>query len=151
MQLPLSVIITTFNEAHNIKAVIDSVEGVDEIIVVDSYSTDGTADLALELEKVTLFQREYVGPADQKNWAIPLAKNDWILILDADERVTPPLKQEIAKIITNGSSIDAYWIHRQNFFLGRLVRYSGWQNDAVIRLIKRDKCRYNLKRVHEEI
>ena len=116
MRLPLSVIITTFNEAHNIKAVVDSVEGVDEIIIVDSFSTDDTLSLVEQMENVTLFKREYIGPADQKNWAIPLAKNEWVLILDADERVTPSLKQEIAQIISKESSTDAFWIHRQNFF-----------------------------------
>ena len=149
--MKLSVLITTYNEAENIEGVLGSVANwVDEIIIVDSFSTDDTVALAKAFD-VKILQRKYVSPADQKNWIIPQAANDWILILDADERVTPKLKTEIVTLLQEQPSKDAYWIPRQSFFMGKKVRYSGWQGDAVIRLIKRDKCRYDDVQVHEEI
>lgn len=148
---PLSVIITTFNEADHIKGVIASVAEADEILVIDSFSEDDTRALA-QAQGATVFERAYAGPADQKNWAIPKAKHDWVLILDADERVTPALWQEIQAVLSKDDiPYDGFWIDRQNYFMGQKVKYSGWQGDAVIRLIRRDVCRYNNKQVHEEI
>ena len=151
MEVPISVIITTFNEAHNIEGVLQSVLWSAEIIVVDSFSTDGTAELAKKYDQVSVLTRAYKGPADQKNWAIPQAKQEWVLILDADERIPSELRAEIIQLVQTQPTEDAFWINRKNYFLGQPVHYSGWQNDAVIRLIKRDRCRYNQKRVHEEI
>ena len=151
MRRKLTVIITTFNEEDHIEAAIQSVQFADEIIIVDSFSKDRTVEIALKYtDKV--WKRDYLGPSDQKNWAIPQAQNEWVLILDADERVSPALETELTQLL-NATSIneDAFWIPRQNFFMGKMVRYSGWQNDAVIRLIQRDKCRYNTRQVHEEI
>ena len=151
MKHNLSVILTTFNEEHNIEQVLKSVDWADEIIIVDSFSKDRTTDLA-KVHTNKIYERAYSGPADQKNWAIPQATHEWVLILDADERVTPELKTEIVRQINMvDNPHDAFWISRQNYFLGGKINYSGWQNDAVIRLIRRDKCRYNNKQVHEEI
>ncbi|NUN99197.1 MAG: glycosyltransferase family 2 protein [Saprospiraceae bacterium] len=148
----LSVIITTFNEADNIAGVLASVDWADEIIVVDSFSTDNTTALAQQHPKVRLLQRKYIGPSDQKNWAIPQAKHEWILLLDADERVTPTLRSEIEMWLGRGSiPYDAFWIGRNNHFLGQRINYSGWQGDAVVRFFRRDVCRYDDKQVHEEI
>lgn len=147
----LSVIITTFNESHNIRAVLESVRWADEIMIVDSFSSDDTVQIAKTYTDFVV-QRRYTGPADQKNWAIPQVKNDWILLLDADERVTPELKHEIQGWLNKDSiPFDAFWIGRQNYFMGKKIRYSGWQGDAVIRFFRRDTCRYNDKQVHEEI
>jgi glycosyltransferase involved in cell wall biosynthesis len=147
----LSVIITTFNEEHNIEGVLESIRWADDILIVDSFSTDRTLDLARKFQ-VRILQRAYQGPADQKNWAIPQARNEWILLLDADERVTTALKKEVQQILGQPEVLfDAFWIGRQNFFMGRKVRFSGWQGDAVIRLFRRDLCRYNDQQVHEEI
>ena len=149
-KINISVLFTTFNEAHNIEAALKSVLGwADEIIVVDSFSTDGTVDI-LKKYNVTIFQREYIGPSDQKNWGIPQAKNEWILLMDADERATPEMQSEITNIL-RGVNFDCYWIGFQHYFMGKRVNYSGWQNDKTIRLIRRDVCRYNDNRVHEEI
>lgn len=148
---PLSVIITTLNEEDNIEGVITSVKGAAEVLVIDSFSEDNTRVLA-EAKGATVYERKYAGPADQKNWAIPKAKYEWILILDADERVTPALWQEIQQLLSQETiPYDGFWISRQNYFMGQKVNYSGWQGDAVIRLIRRDICRYNQKQVHEEI
>jgi len=146
----LTAIIPTFNEAHNIIDAIKSIEFADEIMIVDSFSTDKTVDLAKPLSN-TILKREFEYPASQKNWAIPQAKHQWILLLDADERVTSKLKDEIIKIINSNTIYSGFWIKRKNYFMGKKVRFSGWQGDKVIRLFKRDECKYEDKYVHEEI
>lgn len=146
----ISGIITTYNEEDNIEAAIDSMSWVDEVIVVDSFSTDKTVSLA-EKKGARVLQRIYDNPSNQKNWAIPQAKNQWIFLLDADERCTVELKNEILELVSSESKCDAYWIKRQNKFMGEIIRFSGWQDDKVIRLFKRDNCKYNDKWVHEEI
>lgn len=147
----LTAIIPTGNEIHNIEAVIASVSFANEVLVVDSYSTDGTYEKAKQLA-TKVIQREYQYSASQKNWAIPQAKHEWILLVDADERVTPELETEI-KSILNKKNIEevAFWIGRANHFMGQRVHYSGWRNDKVIRLFKRDFCKYENKQVHAEI
>ncbi|WP_452231834.1 glycosyltransferase family 2 protein [Lacinutrix sp. MEBiC02595] len=147
----LTAIIPTGNEIHNIEAVIASVSFADEILVVDSFSTDGTFEKAQELA-TKVIRREYEYSASQKNWAIPQAKHEWILLVDADERVTPELREEIqAKLKESKIEHTAYWIGRMNHFMGERVHYSGWRNDKVIRLFKRDLCTYEDKHVHAEI
>ncbi len=160
----LSVIYTTFNEIDIIGRSLDSLGGLgEEVIVVDSFSTDGTAELLRARPEVTLYQREYRGPSDQKNWAIGQAANEWILLLDADEIVTDELRSEIslhlravgrqvpASIRGARPDKDAYWIHRNNFFMGRRIYHSGWAGERVVRFFHRDRARYNSKQVHEEI
>ena len=122
----------------------------DDILVVDSFSTDKTVAIVGEYP-ARLEQRKYIGPADHKNWAIPQAKNEWILLLDADERITPALEKEIKNILSNQPTESGFWVYRQNHFMGKKVRFSGWQDDKVIRLFKRDECRYEDKYVHAEI
>ncbi|MBO3097371.1 glycosyltransferase family 2 protein [Gelidibacter pelagius] len=147
----LTAIIPTGNEIHNIEAVIASVDFADEILVVDSLSTDGTFEKAQELA-TKVIRRDYQYSASQKNWAIPQAKYEWILLVDADERVTPELKAEILDILKNPDpKTVAYSIGRINNFMGERVHYSGWRNDKVIRLFKRDFCKYEDKHVHAEI
>ena len=147
----ITAIIPTGNEIHNIEAVIASVDFADEILVVDSYSTDGTFEKAQKLASKVI-RREYKYSASQKNWAIPQAKHEWILLVDADERVTPELKAEIESVLKKETIEEtAFWIGRMNHFMGERVNYSGWRNDKVIRLFKRDFCTYEDKHVHAEI
>ncbi len=146
----ISAIIPTFNEEHNIASAIDAVSWADEVIVVDSLSSDKTVEIAKQ-KGVRLLQREYENSASQKNWAIPQATHSWIFLLDADERVTEELKKEIVDLVKKPLEKDAYWIRRSNYFMGKRVRFSGWQGDKVIRLFNRDKCRYQEKHVHSEI
>lgn len=146
----ITAIIPTFNEAHNIEAAIQSVQWADEIIVVDSFSEDTTVEIATRLG-AKIFQRKYINSANQKNWIIPQATHDWVFILDADERVTEDLKKEIQQILQQPLEKDAYWINRQNFFMGKKIHYSGWRGDAVIRLLRKEKCRYQDLKVHAEI
>lgn len=147
----ITAIIPTFNEEHNIAAAIDSVIWADEIIVVDSFSSDKTVEIAKE-KGVRILQREYGNSASQKNWTIPQASHEWIFLLDADERVDESLKNEVVSILSlNKAPFQAYWIKRRNFFMDKEVRFSGWQGDKVIRLFMRDNCRYEEKSVHAEV
>ncbi|EDP71892.1 glycosyl transferase, family 2 [Flavobacteriales bacterium ALC-1] len=147
----ITAIIPTGNEIHNIEHAIESVSFADEILVVDSYSNDGTFKKAQELAD-RVIRRKYEYSASQKNWAIPQAKHEWILLLDADERVTTELKKEIQEILKSPpKNIVAFWMGRNNHFMGERVKYSGWRNDKVIRLFKRDFCMYEDKYVHAEI
>lgn len=148
----ITAIIPTFNEENNIKEVLESVGFADELLVVDSFSTDQTLEIARQFP-TRIIQREYQNSASQKNWAIPQATHEWILLVDADERVTPALRDEILQLIHQWSDTQpvAFWIGRINHFMGQQVRFSGWQNDKVIRLFRKDKCRYEEKKVHAEI
>lgn len=147
----VTAIIPTFNEEHNIKSALDSVKWADEIIVVDSFSTDNTIKIAKD-NGAKILQREYEHSASQKNWAIPQANNEWIFLLDADERVDSKLEKEIKAILNNkDNKHSAFWIRRRNFFMESEIKYSGWQGDRVIRLFKRDECKYENKSVHAEI
>ncbi|MEL7219756.1 MAG: glycosyltransferase family 2 protein [Bacteroidota bacterium] len=153
MALCLSIVVTTYNEADNIGRCLASVENLsDDILVVDSFSTDGTVAIA-EQYGARVLQRTYQGPADQKNWAIPQAKNEWVLLLDADEEVSPALAQEVTQLLQQETppGQEVYWIRRNNYFLGQAIKYSGWQGDKVVRLFLRDKARYTDLQVHEEI
>jgi glycosyltransferase involved in cell wall biosynthesis len=146
----LSVIITTFNEEVNIADCIESVLWADEILVVDSFSTDRTVEEAQQYP-VQLLQREYYGSAAQKNWAIDRVSHDWVLIIDADERVTQELAAEILRLLATGPAADGYFIRRENVFVDRVMRHSGWSTDKVIRLFRREKGRYPNRRVHADL
>ena len=150
---PLSIIYTTFNERDIIERSLATVSGwSDDLTVVDSFSTDGTAELLDARPDVQLVQRAYRGPSDQKNWALSRAAHEWVLILDADELVTPELRAEIEALLARPTiPYDVYWIGRNNHFLGRRIRHSGWSGDRVVRLVRRDLARYDKKQLHEEI
>jgi len=146
----LSVIIPCKNEAKNIAACVNPLLSIaDEVIVADSGSSDATIDLARELG-CRVIEREYVHSGDFKNWAIPQAKNNWVLLVDADERVTPELAQEV-KAALQQNDHDGFWIHRLNHFMGKPVRHGVWSNDSVLRLFKRDLARYSGDTDHAEI
>ncbi len=147
--LGLTAIVITQNEEENIGECLESLRFADEIMVVDSFSTDSTPDLARQ-HGARLLQHQYVSPAAQRNWAIPQASHEWVLILDADERVTPELREEIVGILRTPDR-DGYEMKRRNFFLGSEIRYSGWQHDWVLRLFPREKGRYPEKYVHERL
>ncbi|HBL27838.1 MAG TPA: glycosyltransferase family 2 protein [Acidobacteria bacterium] len=147
----VSAIITTFNEEQNIAECIESLLWCDEILVVDSFSTDRTPEIAQRYEKVRFFQRTYFGSASQKNWAMDQVPNDWILIFDADERCTPALQQEIETLLAAGAKHEAYTIRRRVWFLGKVIRFSGWQHDQVVRLVRRGSARYPNRRVHADM
>ena len=147
---PVSVIITTFNEEWNIADCIESVLWADEIFLVDSYSTDRTMEIARQYPIVTR-RREYFGSAAQKNWSIDRVKHDWVLILDADERVPEDLAGEILEILATEPEYRGYYIRRQNIIPGKMIKHSGWSTDKVIRLFHRAHGRYPNRRVHADV
>ena len=152
MRVPVSAIITTFNERDFIEDCVRSVEWADEIYLIDSFSTDGTVELLREkFPRIRLEQREYLGAASQKNYAIDRAQHDWIFYIDSDERVTPELRGEILRTLEHHLGHWGYSIGRRNFMLGQEVRYSGLQRDRVTRLFHRQHARYPNRRVHADL
>jgi glycosyltransferase involved in cell wall biosynthesis len=147
----VSAIITTFNEEANIAGCLESLLWCDEILVVDSFSTDRTPEIVRGYEKVRFHQRTYFGSASQKNWAMDQVASCWILIFDADERCTPALQKEIEALLAAGPTHEAYTIKRRVYFLGHVIRFSGWQHDRVVRLIKNGSARYPNRRVHADM
>ncbi|HFS67215.1 MAG TPA: glycosyltransferase [Flavobacteriia bacterium] len=146
----LTAIIPTLNEESNIAEAIKNVQFADEIIIIDSFSTDKTVAIAKKF-KVHILQRNFDNFSSQKNFAIQKASNNWILILDADERLPKEAVFEIKNLLQNNLKADAYWMKRQNYLLDKKINFSGWQNDKVIKLFNRKKALYNGKYVHEEI
>lgn len=142
----ISVIIITKNEEQNITDCLNSVKWADEIIIIDAESSDNTIELAKKFtDKV--FIRKWNGYSDQKNYALSLARNEWVLSLDADERITNELKNEI--LFSDLSISDGYKISRANYFLGRLIRGCGWSHDYQLRLFRKSKSKVTERMVHE--
>jgi len=147
--LPLSVAIITKNEEHNIEDALKSVADAREIIVVDSFSSDKTVEICRKYtEKV--FQHHWEGFAKQKQKAVDYAGGEWILILDADERVTPELKTEIKSAISN-ADCNGYYIPRENYFIGKCIKHGGWWPDQTLRLFKKNKGHFEVREVHEKV
>jgi len=148
----LTVLIPCKDERRNIRPCIESVRPVaDEILVADSGSTDGTLDIVRQLGGCRVIEREYVDSGNFKNWAIPQAGHGWVLLVDADERLTQPLADEIQRVLARKPDSDGYWIYRANYFMGHRIRFSGWQNDRVLRLFRRDLARYDDLGDHAEV
>ncbi|WP_241507614.1 glycosyltransferase family 2 protein [Chryseobacterium piscium] len=147
----ISALLIVFNEEKNIEEALNSVKFADEIIVLDSFSTDKTVDIIKnQFPTVKLYQNKFEDFTKQRNLCISYAKNDWILFLDADERITSELKNEILKEIKKPNTKKAYFFKRKFFFMGEKVNYSGTQNDKNIRLFKKEVAHYDEnKRVHE--
>lgn len=135
-KFPLSACIITFNEESRIRDCLESVTWADEIIVVDSLSTDKTVDICREYTR-QVYQRTWPGNVDQKNYAIGLAKNDWILSLDADERLSPGLIEEIQEALHNPGDVVGFFFPRRSFYLGRWICHGEWYPDHQLRLFKR--------------
>ncbi|MEW6601027.1 MAG: glycosyltransferase family 2 protein [Nitrospirota bacterium] len=146
---PISVVIVTKNEEINIEDALKSVADANEIIVVDSFSTDRTVDICRKYtDKV--HQHEWQGFARQKQTAVDYAEGPWVLILDADERVTPELKAEILKNISD-TNVNGFYMPRENYFIGKRIRYGGWWPDYTLRLFQKDKGRLGPREVHERV
>ncbi len=148
--LPLSVAIITLNEEERLTDCLKSVSFATDIVVVDSGSTDNTAAIAKSYG-ARIFQEVWQGFGVQKQRAIDHCRNKWVLVLDADERVSPELKKEIQSVLGDQHSNKAYNIPRKNLFLNRWIRHAGWYPDHVVRLINKECCRMNTKPVHESI
>jgi glycosyltransferase involved in cell wall biosynthesis len=148
--MKLSVIIITKNEAENIQACLDSVKFANEWIIVDSGSTDGTLDIARAAGATVIETADWPGFGPQKNRALDAATGDWVLSIDADERIPPELRDEIlAAIASNANS--AYALPRLSSYCGYFVHHSGWYPDYIVRLFKRDAGRFSADLVHESV
>lgn len=144
----LSVIVITKNEAHNISECLKNVRWADEIIVVDAESKDNTiARAKLFTEKI--FIKPWMGFAAAKQFALEQCNGEWILWLDADERVLPELAEEIQTLMKSGSKHAAFMVSRRAYFLGRWIKHSGWYPGRVVRLFRKVKGRFNSAAVHE--
>ena len=146
----LSSIVITLNEEHNIAECLASVGFSDEIIVVDSGSTDRTVQLAQAAGAKVISTSGWPGFGPQKNVALSHATQPWVLSIDADERVTPALREEIERTIA-AARFDAYDIPRRSSFCGRFMAHSGWYPDRVTRLFKREAGRFSDDLVHERV
>jgi len=148
----LTVLIPCKDEIQHIRACVDSVRPIaDEILVADSGSTDGTLDVVRSLGGCRVIEREYVNSADFKNWAIPQAKHEWVMVVDSDERVTSSLAGEILRLLENEPGCDGYSLRRDNFFLGHPIRHCGWNTSRLVRLFRREGSQYETRRVHANV
>lgn len=147
----LSAILITRNEAHNLPDCLASLQGLaDEIVIVDNGSSDGTVALAEAQGARVIRTDDWPGFGPQKNRALDAARGDWVLSIDADERVTPALADEIRQAIAADG--DAAWeMPRLSWYCGRFIRHSGWRPDHVLRLFRRGQARFSDDLVHERV
>lgn len=147
----LSVIVITKNEAADIRACLESVAWADEIVVVDSGSADDTVAIAREFTQ-QVYEHDWPGFGKQKNRALDYAMGDWVLSLDADERVTPELRAAIEEVLRGGGdACAAYRVSRLSSYCGRFMRHSGWYPDRIVRLFRRGAARFSNDLVHERL
>ncbi|MCZ6594438.1 MAG: glycosyltransferase family 2 protein [Bacteroidetes bacterium] len=146
----ISALAITLNEAEAIEDFIKSLWFTDEIIIIDSYSSDDTVALASQYEKVTVLKRKFDNFSEQKNYAISQAKNDWVVFFDPDEEVTQDMAKEILDALKAPKAI-AYYVKREMYFMGKRIKYSGFQTDWVIRAFKKEHCQFNGDLVHETL
>ena len=147
----LSVIVITRNEQANLHGCLSSVKDIaHEIVVVDSSSSDDTLAIASSFNAVISSPTDWPGFGAQKNRALDMATQNWVLSIDADERLTQELRDEIQAVLSNPPG-DCYAIPRRSYYCGRLINYSGWNPDFVSRLFKRGTARFSDHLVHEKL
>ena len=145
----LSVYVMTFNEKDKIKDCLESVKWADEIVLMDSYSTDGTVDIARQYG-AKIVQKEFVGFGKLRNIALENCSNEWVLSVDADERVTEELKTRSFKSLLRGPDADAYFVPRKSHFLKYWVKHCGWYPDyRQPQFFNKKKMHYTAQMVHE--
>ncbi|PQL90126.1 glycosyltransferase [Apibacter sp. wkB309] len=148
----ITALCITYNEEDNVDRFMKDISFADEIIVVDSFSTDKTKERFKKYPNVIFIERVFDNFTNQKNFAIERATHEWIVFFDLDEHIPTPLINEILNTVNSLNPKDAYWIKRNFYFKDKLLKHSGWKNDKVIRLFKKDKSLYkSSKLVHEEI
>lgn len=147
----LSVIIITQDEAHNIGPCLESVRFADEVVVLDGGSSDRTREIASEMGAKLHVASDWQGFGVQKNRVLALATQEWVLSLDADERVSPELVASITAVIGGNAARDAYEMSRLTWYCGRFLRHSGTAPDYVLRLFRRGTARFSDHLVHERL
>ena len=148
--MTISVVVITRNEQAGIRGCLDSVKWADEIVVLDSGSTDATVQICRQYTQ-RVYETDWPGFGPQKNRALAQAGGEWVLSLDADERVSPELRDEIMAIVSGNGKFDAYAIPRLSSYCGRFMRHGGWWPDYVTRLFRRGKGRFSDDLVHERL
>lgn len=153
MKTSISVVISAYNEELKIADALESVKDfADEIIVVDNSSTDKTVSIAKKYTKKVFTQKNNPDDIDrQKNFGFSKATKEWTLSLDADERVTPELAEEIREVVSRDTSIASYWIPRRNIIFGKWIEHTGWYPDYQLRLFKTAEGKYTKEHYHEFI
>lgn len=147
----VSAILITKNEIQNLPACLEGLSWCIEIIVVDSGSTDGSVTLARRLGARVESRPDWAGFGPQKNRALDLAQGDWVFSIDADERVTPALAEEIQSAVQCADAPDAFSLPRLSSYCGQFMRHGGWYPDRVVRLFRRGKARFSDDIVHESV
>jgi glycosyltransferase involved in cell wall biosynthesis len=147
-KIPISVAIITQNEESNILACLESITWADEIIVVDAFSEDKTTEIAAKFTD-KIYKKEWAGFSKQKQFALDQCTNEWVLSLDADERVRPELADEITKTLRTNPIADGYLIARRSYFLNNWIKQCGWYPGYQVRLFKKSKTKLSESRVHE--
>lgn len=145
----VSALVIAYNEEPNIRACLETLTWADEIVLVDSFSTDATEKIAREFtEKV--YQHEFRGFGRLRNEALTHTSHEWVFSLDTDERATPEVRDEIRRVLKDEPDADAYFVPRRNYFLGRWIRHSGWYPDyRQPQLFRKTRMRYREDLVHE--
>ncbi|MFQ5862625.1 MAG: glycosyltransferase family 2 protein [Candidatus Brocadiales bacterium] len=148
---PISVCIITYNEEPKIRRCLESVKWAEEIVVVDSGSTDKTVEICREYTE-RVYQRPFPGHIEQKNNALNLATHEWVLCIDADECLSPELAREIQEeLSTNGSIYAGYFLPRHTYFLGKWINHCGWYPDYKLRLFRKDLGRWGGINPHDRV
>jgi glycosyltransferase involved in cell wall biosynthesis len=147
----LSAIVITMNNERTLRRCLESLRWVDEIIVVDSGSTDSTHDICRELGAHVHLTADWPGYGPQKNRALDRATGDWVISVDSDEWITPELRDEIQRSVAILTALPAYAMPRRSSFCGRYMRHSGWWPDYVVRLFRRDAGRFTDDHTHERL
>ncbi|HET9888241.1 MAG TPA: glycosyltransferase family 2 protein [bacterium] len=150
--IPLSVLVIAKNEEDNLPECLASCRFAGEVLVVDAGSADRTREIA-QAAGARVVEHSFESHAKQKNWGLQQLANDWVLVVDADERVPETLALEIRALLAReaGPPRAGYWIYRRSTFLGREIRGAGWQRDRVLRFFDRRRARYAERLIHEEV
>jgi (heptosyl)LPS beta-1,4-glucosyltransferase len=144
----ISVVVLTRNEEKNIGPCLETLQWADELVVLDSFSDDATVEIAQDMG-AEIHQRRFVNYPSQRNTGLQLASKEWVFFVDADERATPELAEEIRRA-TDKAGFAGWWVPRKNYIFGKWIRHAGWFPDYQLRLLRRDKGRYDEGReVHE--
>jgi glycosyltransferase involved in cell wall biosynthesis len=141
-KVSVSVYVLTYNNRRTIEQCLKSLSWAEELVVVDSFSTDGTYEICQRYTDKT-YQRKWTGHRDQYQYAVNQTTRDWIMFVDADEEIPTELAEEIRKVLDKGTKdIDGFLVYRRTYYLGRWIRFGGWYPDCEVRLYRRDKGRW---------
>jgi glycosyltransferase involved in cell wall biosynthesis len=146
----VSILLPTFNSAATVRETLESVKWADEILIVDSFSTDHTLEICREYG-ARIIQHEYLNSARQKNWAAPQCKHEWVLQMDTDEILEAGSREEIEDALRCGETVDAFRLPRKNHVLGRWMRHAGIYPDYQTRLFRRDRGGWIEREVHAHV